>query len=160
MIVCFSIIQLLHQYEINMYNNIVHIQHIYFHLITHSPPPRSSVNRLNYLFRDGSIVPVVGQVNFRNQAVVVWNVSQEDDTERNCSIRHDARTEQEKNYLLETSPLPQKSCAVIIVCHCLQIQTVHFSFCPREMPRETDIFLLDAVKVWEGLLFQLCTLGP
>lgn len=82
----------------------------------------SCVQKLNYLFWDGGIVPVLCQVNFGNQAVVIRNVSQKDNTESNYSIRHVADTEQKKNDLLETSPLTQKSCGVIIILHRLRIQ--------------------------------------
>lgn len=74
-----------------------------------------------YLFRDNSTNPVLGQVIFRNQAVVMWNVSQENARESHHSIGHDAGTEQEKSNCLEASPLTQKCNCVFIFHHCLTV---------------------------------------
>lgn len=72
---------------------------------------------LRYLCRDDSLVPILGQVDLRNQAVVSGNVSHVNEREGTESIGKDAGTEQEEDNLLETSPLAQKSCGVIIVLH-------------------------------------------
>lgn len=72
---------------------------------------------LNYLFWDGGIAPILRQVNFRNQAVMVRSVGHEDNRENDDSIRHYAGTEQKKGDQLETSPLAQKSCGVLIIPH-------------------------------------------
>jgi len=69
-------------------------------------------------------VPVLGQVDLRNQAVVTGSVSQEDNRESE-SIGKNAGTEQEEDDLLETSPLAQKSDGVFVILHGLRAQTVH-----------------------------------
>lgn len=62
-------------------------------------------------------MPVFSQVDIRNCAVVTRRVSQENKGEGTKSIRHDGSTEQEEDYLLETSPLTQKSDGVDIIRH-------------------------------------------
>lgn len=80
------------------------------------------VQTLNYLFWDGGIAPVLREVNFRNQAVMIGSVGHEDNRENGDSIRHVDGTEQKKGDQLETSPLAQKSCGVIIIRHCFRTE--------------------------------------
>ncbi len=76
----------------------------------------------NFLFHfhlywyDG-FAAVCGQVDIRNNAVVIWYVSQEDKHESTESIRHDAGTEQEEDNLLEMSPLTQKGNRIGVILH-------------------------------------------
>ncbi|TNN39514.1 hypothetical protein EYF80_050313 [Liparis tanakae] len=67
----------------------------------------------------------LGQVDFRNQAVVTRSVSRENNRESSESIGNNAGTEQEEDDLLETSPLAQKSDGVFVILHGLRAQTVH-----------------------------------
>lgn len=85
------------------------------------------INNINtYLFRDNSTEPVLGQIDFWNQAVVMWDVSQEDARESHHSIWHDAGTEQEKDDRLEASPLTQKCYHPFIILHCLSVCVLIF----------------------------------
>lgn len=68
-------------------------------------------------------MPVLGQVNLRNQTEVIGNVSQEYQRESTESIGKDAGTEQEKDNLLKMSPLMQERCGVIIILHSLKFPT-------------------------------------
>ena len=79
--------------------------------------PAISVVAGYYLYWDGSILPVLSEVNLWNQAVVSGSVSQEDNRENAKSIGYDADTEQDEDSLLEASPLTQKRCGVIIMVH-------------------------------------------
>lgn len=78
---------------------------------------RRCVKKIYYLQRDDGIVPILGQVDLRNQAVVSGNVGHKDNRESTKSIGKDAGTEHEEDNLLETSPLTQERCGIIIILH-------------------------------------------
>lgn len=48
---------------------------------------------LDYLFWDSSIAPLLSQVDLRNQAVVIGNVTHKDNRKNNNSIRYEASRE-------------------------------------------------------------------
>ncbi len=85
---------------------------------------RNGVQKLNYLYRDDSIAPVLGQVNLRNKAMVSRNIGHKHKRESTKSIGEYAGTEQEEDDLLETSPLTQERCGVVIILHGPRIWTV------------------------------------
>lgn len=92
---------------------------------------RRCVPPLIYLFWNGGIVPVLAQIDHRNQAVVDRCISHKDNIESEYSIDHRAGTEHTKDHLLKSSPVTQKSCALLIIFHRLAVPTAHASLSPR-----------------------------
>lgn len=92
---------------------------------------RRSVPPLIYLFWDGGTVPVLSQIHHRNQAVVNRRIGRKDNIESAYSIRHRAGTEHKKDHLLKSSPVTQKSRALLIIFHRLTVPAVHVRLSQR-----------------------------
>lgn len=91
-----------------------------------------------YLCWDGSILPILCQVDLRDKAVMTGSVGQEHRAEWHYSIGHHAEAEKEKNDLLETAPLTQKSHGVIIILHRLRVPPLRSSLKVEISQRYTD----------------------
>lgn len=74
-----------------------------------------------YLVWDGSIEPVLSEIDIWNHAAMMGGISQKDAREINDSIWYDAGAEEEKHDLLKTAPLTQKCCDFFIILHYFRI---------------------------------------
>lgn len=70
-----------------------------------------------HLSGNGGIEPLLGQIDLRDQAVMVGRVSQEDGAEGDDSIGQHAQAEQREDQQLEATPLTQKGDLLIVVLH-------------------------------------------
>ena len=75
------------------------------------------MRRRSHLHWYDGCAPVRCEVVVRHQAVVTRHVCEEDEDESSESIGNNGGAEQEEDDLLEKSPLPQKSYALIIILH-------------------------------------------
>lgn len=74
-----------------------------------------------YLLGDGSIEPVLSEIDIWNQTAMMGSIGQEDAGETDDSIWYDAGAEEEKHDLLKTAPLTQKCCSFFIILHYFRI---------------------------------------
>lgn len=70
-----------------------------------------------HLCGDGGVEPLLGQIDLRDQAVMVGHVSQEDGVEGDDSIGQHAEAEQGEDQQLEATPLTQKGHLLVVVLH-------------------------------------------
>lgn len=79
--------------------------------------PRSNI----YLAWDGSIEPVLSEIDIWNQTAMPRDISQEDDRKSDDPIWYDAGAEEEKHDLLKTAPLAQKCRGFFVILHYFKV---------------------------------------
>lgn len=70
-----------------------------------------------HLCGDGGVEPLLGQVDLRDQAVMVGCVSKEDGAEGDDSVGQHAEAEQGEDQQLEAAPLTQKGHLLAVIQH-------------------------------------------